>query len=295
MTLCGILFFFCSCSLFADDIGMAKSSMPYLKKGVGARPSGMGNAFVAIADDATATYWNPAGLGVPDPDEVQVSSMFSKISFDRTYGFLSVTQQLKEDWGSFGISWYHFRIGQIESRDEDGNQLLNIDNLENTVIVSYGKNIGYNLNAGMNIKYYDQRLGGYKAWGIGSDFGILFQIFSFTRFGITVQDLNTGLLWNTGKRDLILPTFRFGVMQYFIYEVFLLSFDIEQTLKQKIITHIGSEYWINEYFAVRSGLNDLNFSAGASLKYGHYQFDYSWTLDNNALGDMHRFSLLAYF
>ena len=34
----------------------------FLSHGVGARALGMGSAFVAIADDATATYWNPAGL-----------------------------------------------------------------------------------------------------------------------------------------------------------------------------------------------------------------------------------------
>ncbi len=30
--------------------------------GVGVRPMGMGGAYVALADDATASYWNPAGL-----------------------------------------------------------------------------------------------------------------------------------------------------------------------------------------------------------------------------------------
>lgn len=35
----------------------------YLRVAPGARPGGMGEAFVSIADDATATYWNPAGLG----------------------------------------------------------------------------------------------------------------------------------------------------------------------------------------------------------------------------------------
>ena len=34
----------------------------FLSHGVGARALGMGGAFVAVADDATATYWNPAGL-----------------------------------------------------------------------------------------------------------------------------------------------------------------------------------------------------------------------------------------
>ena len=34
----------------------------FLSHGVGARALGMGSSFVSIADDATATYWNPAGL-----------------------------------------------------------------------------------------------------------------------------------------------------------------------------------------------------------------------------------------
>src|SRR5512141_108181 len=35
----------------------------FLKLGVGARALGMGGAFVGLSDDATAGYWNPAGLG----------------------------------------------------------------------------------------------------------------------------------------------------------------------------------------------------------------------------------------
>ena len=35
----------------------------FLTLGVGARPLGMGGSFAAIADDSTAAYWNPAGLG----------------------------------------------------------------------------------------------------------------------------------------------------------------------------------------------------------------------------------------
>jgi len=42
-------------------IGMA--GLTFLKIGVG-RSSGMGDAFVAVADDATAAYWNPAGLAL---------------------------------------------------------------------------------------------------------------------------------------------------------------------------------------------------------------------------------------
>lgn len=41
----------------------SNAAVLYLRVAAGARPAGMGEAFVSIADDATATYWNPAGLG----------------------------------------------------------------------------------------------------------------------------------------------------------------------------------------------------------------------------------------
>jgi ligand-binding sensor domain-containing protein len=40
------------------------STVLFLRIAAGARAAGMGESFVAIADDATATHWNPAGLGL---------------------------------------------------------------------------------------------------------------------------------------------------------------------------------------------------------------------------------------
>ncbi len=42
---------------------VSNAAVLYLRVAAGARPAGMGEAFVSIADDATSTYWNPAGLG----------------------------------------------------------------------------------------------------------------------------------------------------------------------------------------------------------------------------------------
>ena len=51
----------------------------FLRLGVGARPLGLGNAFVAIAGDASATYWNPAGL-----------TKLKRIELEVMYGYLSL-------------------------------------------------------------------------------------------------------------------------------------------------------------------------------------------------------------
>src|SRR5712672_1843444 len=39
---------------------------------VGERPQGMAGAFVAVADDASAVYWNPAGLATGSTFDAQV-------------------------------------------------------------------------------------------------------------------------------------------------------------------------------------------------------------------------------
>ena len=47
----------------SDALAQVNAGVLFLRIPTGARASGMGGTFVAMADDATATHWNPAGLG----------------------------------------------------------------------------------------------------------------------------------------------------------------------------------------------------------------------------------------
>ena len=51
-----------SLALVAPPAGATKYAGEFMKIPVGARAVGMGGAFVAVADDATSPFWNPAGM-----------------------------------------------------------------------------------------------------------------------------------------------------------------------------------------------------------------------------------------
>ena len=63
-------------------------SSEILNIGVGARALGMGGAFVGAASDATAAYWNPAGLSMID--DVEIATIHSTKSGIQSYDFFNV-------------------------------------------------------------------------------------------------------------------------------------------------------------------------------------------------------------
>ena len=78
---------------------MAISSVAYagfFDLGVGARPLGMGHAFVAVADDVNAVYYNPAGLiNITSP---QLTFMYAPIFIGLTDG-----SGLTDFYGAFAM------------------------------------------------------------------------------------------------------------------------------------------------------------------------------------------------
>ena len=67
-------------------------AMPHLRLGAGARSIGMGGAFTAIADDATATVWNPAGLG--SAADLSLNFSTQQLDLDRSHNFIALTKAL---------------------------------------------------------------------------------------------------------------------------------------------------------------------------------------------------------
>lgn len=83
------------------------ASMTFLKIGVGARAAAMGGAYVAMANDASSTYWNPAGLVQTGHNELIVSHLDWLVDVD--YEYLGYVHQATRNLALGGfIGYLHF-------------------------------------------------------------------------------------------------------------------------------------------------------------------------------------------
>src|SRR5512135_2880809 len=77
------------------------SAAPFLELGVGARAMSLGQAFTALANDASTIYWNPAGM-----ERLSASAVgFNYMDWIASMKFVNAALILKAGSpGSFGIS-----------------------------------------------------------------------------------------------------------------------------------------------------------------------------------------------
>src|SRR2546428_7860074 len=74
-----------------------------LKIEVGARAAGMGNAFVAVADDASAVFWNAAGIARIDPNKSELSLNHANWIADLSFDQIGYVFHVKRIPGAFSV------------------------------------------------------------------------------------------------------------------------------------------------------------------------------------------------
>jgi hypothetical protein len=170
----------------ANAASVSQATLLFLKIAPGARPAGMGEAFVGIADDASATWWNPAGLGFQHGKEFTMMYVRWLPQFnlsDLYYAYMSGTYEVPE-WGTFGGNIIFLNLGETQRTNEQAQNLGTFSSYEIAVTGTYGAEINRHLAMGVGLKLAYSNLsptgagaeaGSGTATAVAADIGLLYK------------------------------------------------------------------------------------------------------------------------
>lgn len=261
--------------------GEAGQAVPILRFGVGARAFAMGGAYIAVTDDPSAVYWNPAGLA--GLETATLTTMHSELFEGTTYDYLGWALPVGN--GGFGINFLKLNTPGIINtegpEDEASTQVL---------YFGYGWRWGQ-WRTGLTAKYLEEDLLGEAASAWSLDWGLQANLGERWRFGLMLQDLlGTELEWGSGYRETIPINYRVGLA--YQRENLLLCLETEQT-EDFQQGHFGLEYEINDFLRLRAGVRGADLTTGVGLGKGIWEFDYAYCAGD--LGNTHRLSFSVKF
>lgn len=265
----------------------------FLKIGVGARALGMGGAFVAVADEAGAGYWNPAGLDLFHRTKLEAT--YSRMSLERSYDTGSLSQPIGK-YGSLGMSWVRFGVDKIELRTDDTAQPDGYGrDMENAYLMSYSKSVLGFLSFGVSGKYLTQELLGKRATASGADLGLLVRMTNGWSIGLVTQNISASLSWPGGHKDPLPRVTKLGVAYQSLDGRILTSCDRISSNQEKTEIRLGVEGKLSRYWSIRAGYGQGEVSVGTGLAsrlpWGGTRLDYAFGTDRLQQTPTHRISL----
>lgn len=165
----------------------------FLKIGVGGRAVAMGEAFVAVANDASALYWNPAGITLLEKNQV----MFSHTDWpvDVRLDYVGYVHRL-DAANSIGLAMTVLHTDDFEETTEfqplGTGRYVSFSDL--ALGLSFARQMTDRFSFGGTLKYVDETLDNLHARNLFIDFGIFFWTgFHSTRFAISVTNFGTNM------------------------------------------------------------------------------------------------------
>ncbi|MBU1262584.1 PorV/PorQ family protein [bacterium] len=282
--------------LLAKGDGTGENTSEFLEISQGVRASGMGGAFVAVADDIQSIYGNPAGLAKSEKKELLASRSFWLA--DTAIDLVAYSQPISFIKGVLGGGIVLMNTNG--GKGDDGNN-LKVKCL--SLSASYGRYITKDISAGATMRFINQDYANYKGSGFAYDAGFLADVNTFS-IGISLSNVGGDI--KIDNADNPLPTKIIAGLGYktsFYERPAIISFDLEKSKDQEVVYHLGAEYQIIPKIDVRCGYNTLSgYSTGFGYRsYGREtletllgQIDYAY-LQNKGLENSHKFSILTRF
>ena len=300
----------------------------FLSTNIGSKAVGMGGAFTALANDGSAMYWNPAGIGFNRLRNVYVnhSDWIADIAFD----YFSLSIPLNKN-RFLGINVTSVTMGEMEVTrygNEDTGETFSAS--DNAFGLTYALNLTDRFSIGFNGKYIQQTIANNHANGLALDLGTLFDTPYGFRLGTSISNFGpkmkmtgddllvavdvdesihgnnesvTGFL-ATDEFDLPL-VLRVGISDDLnIGKIVRITWTLDSNSPNDNANYInaGMEVGLfNDLFELRAGLNSLllddrerEFSLGFGIKspvFIKQQFQINYSFESlKYLGDTHQVS-----
>jgi hypothetical protein len=322
-----IFAFVLTCGTSARAQSFAPYAGEFLQLGVGARSLALGGAAAAVTTDATAGYWNPAGLvHLQYPNIV---GMYES-RFDGTvryqYGAIALPSGTSS---AFALSVFNLSLSDIKDTrsafiDRQGNGQVDFDDYFDTskvrtfsnhdwgIYASYARSIDSTLSYGVSAKLLLRKLEeSNKATGVGVDVGVRYRPLERLVLAAVGQDITTTLIsYSSGRKELVSPTLKLGAAYHLYltadgYHQIIPVIDADLRFEDRgdvalialgpitVDLHLGAEYRFGDLFAIRGGYSDIKaFTVGAGVQLPKLHVDYAFMSFNqlDQLGNTHRVS-----
>ena len=232
------------CFYFYSITAIAQTEYPFeiaRPHYVGARALAMGNAFTAVADDATGGFWNPAGL-----IQWQGVKLFGVTKFQNRQNYRFDPKGIGFSWRGYSLYWGNKIALDVPSGTPDFNY--------------YGiaRQLGAYLAIGLNLKFKRKHPSDYYqffGYHTSYDIGLLFKPRPNLKIGCLLQNLeDNSIQWVT-----------FG--SAYRYESYQFSVDLALSTEGKTSEYyIGAEWIPTSFFSVRVGSSNGSITGGFGLR-----------------------------
>jgi len=305
---------------FFPDLGgqrVGTSAAQFLKIGIGSRALGMGEAFVAIANDAEALYWNPAGLSQFNQHSIFFSHTEWLVEVQLEYAGLVYHIDPTNTVG-FAVTFLH----TDEMKETTELQPLGTGRYFNfsdfLFTLSYARNMTDKFSFGLSGKFLQENIAELTMRAFLFDLGIYYKTgWQSTRFGVAVsnfgsemspegdftfQNLNNESVKVNSFQSFSPPIiFRIGIAREFIetenHRV-TTSIQLNHPNDNAENLNFGAEYAWRNIFLLRAGYKTAQVEEDISAGFGIYwplnfidfKLDYSYS-NFGRLGYVNRFTI----
>jgi len=296
----------CRPPAYAGDPGGAAAA--FLKFSPSPRGTGMGEAYTAIAEDAYAAWWNPAGLGSVEGPEL--AATYNDSMEDVTNQYLSVAYPLR--YGStLGLNLTRLSVAPFQGYDAQGVKTDAVEASDLAIGAAYGRAIMKDeierpvLNVGAGLKFISGKLDSATANTAALDLGAVYYIrpahywmskapAQEFRVALALRNIGPGLKFDKESSPLPMSATLGGSWHAHPGGSASLILSLDQTVAsdEKYYSALGAEYVAFQLLSLRAGYrtgqdigSGLRFGVGFKLSIA--DIDYSMS-PFGELGAMHK-------